>query len=230
MSRQTNVLAVALVILAAPFLHACATVVKGSTQPFTVATDPGRAKCEISRDGAMVGAVSSTPGTIQISKSANGLEIACTRDGYLDTRQTVASGTSGWAAGNILFGLLGGGVGLVVDAASGSMSEYPETVRFALYPASFPTAEARDRFFATRAEDIEAKFRLVEEQFDRSCAQASAGRQTRNDCEDNKAALKAASDRSLAELEQQKQSAVIADDQIAAELRTSDRPYGGAQP
>ena len=44
--------------------------------------------------------------------------------------------------GNILFG---GIIGIAVDAASGAMHQYPDSVTITLIPDEFATAEARGR-------------------------------------------------------------------------------------
>ena len=65
------------------------------------------------------------------STSGTGLSIQCTKPGYLPGASIIASGTEAMSAGNVL---LGGVIGLGVDAASGAMNKYPDIVTVAMVP------------------------------------------------------------------------------------------------
>ncbi|HZA96691.1 MAG TPA: hypothetical protein VE421_11185, partial [Burkholderiaceae bacterium] len=58
--------------------------------------------------------------------------------------ETIGSEFQAVTLGNVL---IGGVVGIVVDAASGAINKYPESVAFKLLPLVFQTAEQRERFF-----------------------------------------------------------------------------------
>ena len=67
-----------------------------------------------------------TPGTVQIHRSNDDLQITCRKEGYDNGRASVVSETKGSMFGNIL---LGGGIGAVVDHNNGSAYEYPSFIQ-----------------------------------------------------------------------------------------------------
>jgi hypothetical protein len=67
-----------------------------------------------------------TPGTVQIHRSNDALQVTCRKDGFDNGRTTVVSDTKGSIFGNIL---LGGGIGAVVDHNNGSAYEYPSFIQ-----------------------------------------------------------------------------------------------------
>lgn len=124
---------------------ACATVVGGTTQEVFIESEPAGASCKVDRLGANVGVVNPTPGRVNVSRSKDTMIVGCTRDGYEQSNEVVASSFTGATLGNIL---LGGVVGVVVDAASGANNKYPDRVLVVLTPSIFPNDAARDAHFA----------------------------------------------------------------------------------
>ena len=124
---------------------ACATVVGGTTQEVFIETEPSGASCKFDRLGANVGVVNPTPGRVNVSRSKETMIVGCTREGYEQSNEVMASSFTGATLGNIL---LGGVVGIVVDAASGANNKYPDRVMIILTPSSFPSDAARDAHFA----------------------------------------------------------------------------------
>jgi len=111
-------------LVALALLSACATLVEGTQDNVSLTSQPAGAACTVDRDGERVSALS-TPGNFSISKSRRELTVSCTKDGYGPATAQVESSFTGTTLGNIL---LGGGVGLIVDAASGANSRYPRNV------------------------------------------------------------------------------------------------------
>jgi hypothetical protein len=70
-----------------------------------------------------------TPGTVTLAKAASSIPIRCTKECYTDGVSMVASGTEAMAAGNVI---LGGVIGLGVDAVSGAMNKYPDQITVAM--------------------------------------------------------------------------------------------------
>jgi hypothetical protein len=99
-----------------------ATIVKGTTQPVTINTEPTGAACNVVRDGGTIGVVDPTPGTVQIAKIHRPLYVNCKKSGYEEISQQVHSQFQAMTLGNIL---IGGIIGFGVDAISGAMYEYP---------------------------------------------------------------------------------------------------------
>ena len=109
----------------------CATVTSGTSQPFTVETDPKGATCRLFRDDKTVGYVNPTPGTLTVDKSMSALGVECKKEGYKPTYMGVEAKHNPASFGNIL---LGGVVGIVIDAASGAAAYYEPSVFITLDP------------------------------------------------------------------------------------------------
>ena len=133
------------VIACASALLGCATITKGTTQVVAVDTPgvPG-ATCTISTQSGpqMVG----TPGTVTLQKGSTSLPISCTKECYLTGSSIIPTGAEAMTAGNVI---LGGVIGLGVDAMSGAMNKYPDLVSVAMQPdpacQRAPAAPARRR-------------------------------------------------------------------------------------
>lgn len=103
---------ISMMIICSFVLTDCATIVNGSREEITVnSTPPG---AEIYINGQLRG---TTPNTFHLKRSKD-YKIALKKDGYKPYEDTIESGISWWLLGNILFGGL---IGVVIDAATGSM-------------------------------------------------------------------------------------------------------------
>jgi hypothetical protein len=136
-------------------LPACATITSGSSQSVTVITEPAGAACNLQREGATVGVVNPTPGTVQISKSVQDISVRCTRQGHSPGVVALPAQFQAMTLGNVL---LGGLIGIAVDAASGAMGRYPESVTVSLPPEAFPDAARRDAVFIEQAATLRRTF------------------------------------------------------------------------
>jgi hypothetical protein len=116
-------------------LPGCATIFEGTSQSVAISTDPPGADCTIDRAGSRIGQVNPTPGSIHIDKSKNDLSVSCKHAGYQIATVAQSPKFQATTFGNIL---IGGIVGVIVDAASGANFEYPTDVRINLAPD--PTA------------------------------------------------------------------------------------------
>lgn len=108
---------------------ACASITTGTSQSVSVLTEPAGAMCVVSRNGETLGIINPTPGSLTVSKSSSALTVRCERAGYQVGLSTVPAGMQAMTAGNLL---LGGVIGLGIDAASGAMNQYPSNVSLAL--------------------------------------------------------------------------------------------------
>ena len=183
---------------------ACSTVIEGTDQPVMISTEPQGAQCVLWRDGRRVGEVGQTPTSIVVSKSKDDITVTCTEDGYQETSATLTSGGSGWSFGNVAFGLLFGGIGLIVDAASGAMTKYPDSIQVTMVPANFTTEEQRDRFFDALVARHEAEFKEASEALETQCRAKGAEL-----CGQAREKLKEAHEEALAVVEQQRQAAIL---------------------
>jgi hypothetical protein len=123
----TKILALACLGVA---LSGCATVIKGSTEQVAVSTSPvSGATCELSSsEGEWT---VTTPGTANVGLTKHDLEVQCDKPGYQQAKATVPSGFQVWTVGNVL---IGGLIGIAIDAGTGAMNEYPHSVDVPMSP------------------------------------------------------------------------------------------------
>jgi hypothetical protein len=112
-------------------LGACSTIVEGTSQTIQINTIPSEAKCDLFREGAVIGTVASTPGSMTVKKNKQNIMVKCEKDGYQQASFNNKSDFAGATAGNLL---LGGFIGVAVDAASGAANKYDGDVTITLQP------------------------------------------------------------------------------------------------
>ena len=127
-------------------LGGCATITEGKTDAVAVTSVPvDGAKCSL-KNGVGEWFVT-TPGSAEVHKSKTDLEINCTHDGYDPAHMTMQSHFEGMTAGNLI---LGGVVGIGVDAASGAINHYDKSAQITLVPSA-PAASAMPAPATTQA-------------------------------------------------------------------------------
>jgi len=131
---------------------ACSTIVEGSDQSVTVITDPSGASCELARDGQTIAYVNPTPGTVVVTKSKDTIAVTCNKEERITGAGVLASEFEDMTFGNII---LGGLIGLAVDASSGAINEYPPSITIVLPPRKFVSIEDRDAYFDLRFEEVD---------------------------------------------------------------------------
>lgn len=190
-----------LVVTAAAFsmLGGCATVTTGSDQAITVQTTPEGAKCLMTRDGKTVGAISSTPGTVSVDKSRHPIQIQCEKPGHVVTTEVVESNFQGATLGNIL---IGGIVGIAIDAGSGAMNKYPSSIELVLVPTHFETAEARDAFFDRLVAKVQTEEATAMQKVEETCENES-------ECQRKRELVKTSVSEQLERIEVQRASAQV---------------------
>lgn len=111
-------------------LSGCASIVSGTTQSIVITTPPTTgANCVLqSPSGSWT---VTTPGSVALDKSKNDITIKCTKDGFQEAASVIPATFQGWTVGNIL---LGGLIGLGVDAATGALNEYPNAFEVPMTP------------------------------------------------------------------------------------------------
>jgi len=182
-----------LVLVVGTMLGGCATLVSGTTQTIGVNSDPEGADCQFRRKGVLVGRVNPTPGTMQVGKDYESVSVLCTKEGFDDTTGVIGSEFQAMTLGNIL---LGGVIGVVVDAASGAMMKYPESVTFTLIPKLFDSEAARDKFFTDMRDTFLGEYAEVVARIKSKCAPDA--------CENDLLAAQAGHDSRLAEIEKRR--------------------------
>ena len=108
-----------LVVAAAASTTACATVTRGTKQSWTVQSDPGGAQVATSNGFSC----DQTPCTFKMKRNAE-FDVTVSKDGYKPYQGRVTHAVSGGGAagmaGNVL---VGGLIGVAVDAGSGAMMD-----------------------------------------------------------------------------------------------------------
>ena len=119
------------VLTVAVLLSACSSVVEGTSQEIVVNTVPEGAECAFEREGQIIGHINQTPGGLTIDKTKHDLNIICTKEGYQEATFFNKSDVAGATVGNII---LGGGIGWIIDSASGADNKYTTPVNITLLP------------------------------------------------------------------------------------------------
>lgn len=130
--------AVATIVALGVAMSGCASVVKGHLQSIAITTPPVTgANCVLSSPLGSWTLVS--PGTVTVKRSKEDIQARCTKPGYQDAIATIPSNFEGWTVGNLL---LGGVIGVGIDAATGAINEYPHAFQIPMSPAesAAPTA------------------------------------------------------------------------------------------
>lgn len=108
-------------------LGACSTIVNGSNQSLDLSTGAvAGANCILTGGSNFkVNETFTTPARVEVPRSKKALEMACSKAGYKDATETIYSKIEATTGGNLL---LGGPIGAGIDAATGALYKYPETV------------------------------------------------------------------------------------------------------
>jgi len=121
---------------AAVMLSGCASIVTGTTQRINVSTPPTTgAVCTLaSTEGRWT---LTSPGSVTVSKSKNDIRVDCAKSGWQEGSGIIPSGCQGWTLGNLL---IGGLLGIAIDAMTGAMHQYPSNFQVPMQPAAPPVA------------------------------------------------------------------------------------------
>ncbi|MDO9712487.1 hypothetical protein [Paracraurococcus lichenis] len=117
-------------------LPACASVMEGTSESVAINTTPAGASCTVDRAGTRLGTVAPTPGSVNVAKSKNDITVACTKEGFEPAQVSASPKFVGTTFGNVL---VGGLVGVAVDAATGANFDLPEKLDITLAPSAPPT-------------------------------------------------------------------------------------------
>lgn len=150
-------------VLILGLLGGCASIVSDNKSTTYLETDPEASRCEL--HGQDFKRVVTTPNSISLPSEAAPLTVSCSAPGYKRTTATLDTKMDGWIWGNIL---LGGGIGLIVDATRGAGFKYPTKLSLVLEPEEFRTLDDRDAWYDKRKAEIattwEQKIKKVKSQ------------------------------------------------------------------
>ena len=114
-------------------LGACSTIANGKNQAVMFTTgDVEGADCRVTggRDGA-VNMKFQTPSSQQVRRAKAAIDVECSKPGFQTASRRVESKMEGSTGGNVV---AGGFVGLGVDAMTGAMFKYPDTIMLDMKP------------------------------------------------------------------------------------------------
>ena len=113
-------------------MSGCASIVKGTSQTIAITSPPTTgANCVLSSVQGNWTVV--TPGAVTVQRSKEDIQIRCNKTGWQEAFNVIPSNFEGWTIGNIL---LGGVIGLGVDAATGAINQYPHAFQVPMQPIS----------------------------------------------------------------------------------------------
>lgn len=98
----------------------CCSIINGDSQDVNIAASPVGARLYV--DGVGKGML---PQAVSISRTGSHT-IRIEAPGYAPYETKLSSSCSGWAFGNVLFGILGGGIGLAIDFKTGAIWVYDD--------------------------------------------------------------------------------------------------------
>lgn len=120
----------------------CAIITTGTDQGIRVVTEKNvtGASCTLVDSKGNRSFIPRTPGTTYVPKGDGPLIITCAKPGYKSATLEVDEGTAGATMGNVI---LGGGIGIIFDAASGAAQRYPDQVVIWMEPEDWPDEASR---------------------------------------------------------------------------------------
>lgn len=147
--------------IAALALTGCATITTGTEQAVYVDTpEMTGAKCKLTDSKNASWNVSESPASVTVTKGNGPMRVACSKQGYKSADVTVEEEFAGATLGNVL---LGGGIGVIVDASSGAAQRYPDKVVVWLEPVSFTSSAERAEWEAKKAAYDAERKKVAEE-------------------------------------------------------------------
>ena len=120
-------------IIAVALLGGCSTITKGSSQAVMITT-PGAegASCRLFSP-AFGERVVTTPASITVEKSQHSIQVTCSKRCFGQGSGIISSEIEVMTAGNLV---VGGVIGLGVDAATGAMHKYDNAAQIHMTPLS----------------------------------------------------------------------------------------------
>jgi hypothetical protein len=183
-------------------LAACASIVEGTDQSVTVITEPVGASCQLERDGTKIAIVSPTPGTVQVEKSKRDMSVTCTKDQHETSMAVLVSSFQAMTVGNAVFGW---GIGVIVDASTGAMNKYPESVTIIMPPLAFASIKDRDIFYDGLITSVKARTNKQISQIVSQCGSPNSA-----ECKASVGFVEKSRDAEIADLESKRARATIA--------------------
>ncbi len=133
-----------IVIAGAFLLVGCATLTTGTTQAVSVdVLNAKGASCEGTDKAGRKYHWPKTPAVTTVQKGDGPIQLVCTLEGF---KQTLFSFDETFVAATLGNVILGGGVGLFVDIASGAAQEYSSTIKLVMEPVDSASVSEQEKY------------------------------------------------------------------------------------
>ncbi len=148
-TETIRLIAVTTLAAAAVLSSGCATVTTGTTQSVSVITekDVEGARCELRDSQNRRWSIPDSPGTVEVRKGDGPMTIRCKKSGFETATRVVEEVLVGATLGNVI---LGGGIGVVIDAVSGAAQQYPEQIVIWMRPEEWESEEQEEQWRAAK--------------------------------------------------------------------------------
>lgn len=180
----------------------CATATSDPETTTRIESDPSGATCTLENSKGYRNQVV-TPSSVRLHRDLAPLSIACSAPGHASIREEFKMDGNAMVLGNIL---VGGLIGVAVDAASGASERFPERISVLLDPSEFDTIADRDRWYEKKKAQIEKQALAQEMELDntnRGCQYNSKS------CTDIKDRMELEKRAELAKLDQVRATALV---------------------
>lgn len=189
--------------LAASGLGGCASRDSGPHQTVTISTEPAGAGCLVTGGAEAIAEVAATPAAVRLPQSGRDVRVFCTAAGHAPAAAVLPAELD---LGRVaLATALVGPAPVAGILIAGGGRRYPPGLTLTLPPMRFASAEARDAFFAARAEEGRRHFEQPIKANRSMCRPDEFG------CQHMIAGMERARDAELARLEELREATPVAD-------------------
>jgi len=144
-----NIKKQALFITALYYVSGCASIVSGTQQSLFIDTpEVEGATCQLTDSKGGSWYLGNTPGSVTVSKGNGPMNIVCKKKEYKTATYSLEEDVAGAVLGNVL---LGGGVGIFVDAATGAAQKYPDKATVWMEPIKWSSSSAKEEWLDKKA-------------------------------------------------------------------------------
>lgn len=132
----------------------CATATSDPESTTRIESDPSGTTCTLENNKGYNKQIV-TPTTVTLHRDLAPLWIACAAPGHASVREEFKMDGNAMVLGNIL---IGGLVGVAIDAASGAAEKFPDSISILLDPNTFDSFKHLDRWYGLRKKKLEDHF------------------------------------------------------------------------
>ena len=120
-------------------LGACASITSGTQQAIFIDTPMlNGATCKLTDSKSGNWYLPASPGSVSVLKGDGPMNVVCDKADYITGITSVDEEVAGATFGNII---LGGGIGILVDAATGAAQKYPDKIVVWMRPVAWQSPD-----------------------------------------------------------------------------------------